>query len=338
MHLKLSHPVFLLAIPASIILFSVWLAGSALAQQHPEVFVGMTYDLILLSPLLYFLAMRKTSLPKITVIPVTLLGAFVASQILPEGAREHYNLLANYYLPLLEVFVVGFVGYGAWQIRKNVKENKAENYDAFELLQQSTSKVLGKSFAANVLGGELAAIYYAFFVWKKHSPAAGEFSYHKKSGAVALWLTLIFVVGVETLVLHLVVGQWSHLAAWILTGFSLYGGVSFLAHAKALARRPHVFREDKLVLRSGIFGAAEIPYTDIEKIEFCKKNLHQEDKQAHKLSLLPDLEPHNVALYVRATQQVEKVYGLKKAYRVLLFQVDDAEEFVEVLTKKHLEE
>ena len=54
-----------------IILVSIALAFSNLAQVHPELYAGITYDLILIAPLTLYLLSRRT-------LPKSVIGLFVS--------------------------------------------------------------------------------------------------------------------------------------------------------------------------------------------------------------------------------------------------------------------
>ena len=72
-------------IPLFLILSVIVLANSSIFQLHPkELSIGITFDLILVIPAIYFLLIRKREIPKITTVPFFIAGIVIASFIIPK--------------------------------------------------------------------------------------------------------------------------------------------------------------------------------------------------------------------------------------------------------------
>ena len=109
-------------LPLLIIGFCVSLAGSELFSSEKQIFSqAITCDLLLTSPILYFLLIRKTSIPRMTVVPVIIAGLWIASAILPEEQRGIADLLKLWFLPLLEIALLVLV---IFKVRKAARSYK----------------------------------------------------------------------------------------------------------------------------------------------------------------------------------------------------------------------
>ncbi|MEM6684870.1 MAG: hypothetical protein AAF617_03655, partial [Bacteroidota bacterium] len=179
---------------------------------------------------------------------------------------------------------------------------------------------------------EVAVFYYGFIYWKRRKLAENEFSYHKESSSLALFFVLILIVGIEIVPIHILLAKWSEVAAWILTILSAYSGLQIFGYAKSLMKRPIVIENDTLILRYGIVQEAEIPLWDIKEITLSSKDLDKEEKIA-KLSLLGELEGHNVLIETNNEHTLRGLFGSKKTFTKIAMHVDTPVDF-----KKYIED
>ena len=314
-HMLKRYPYIAFVIPAAVFIISRFLS---FLKLPPEVYTGLTYDLIILSPALYFLAIRKTSIPNITVVPVLFAGVLVGRYVLPVYARTHLDLLELYLLPLVELVVMFTVGYYAYRTIRATRETRDQRLDFFQALEQASRKVMGHPKLAKILSLEFGGIYYALFKWRGHEPEVNEYTTHRTSGLLAILYTVIGITIIETFVLHLLLIQWSSTFAWILTILSIYGGLVILAHIKAIGARPHVMLNASIEFKNGLFGYAHVPFTEISEVIIDPK-----EEGAHALALLGNLENPNVLIKVKNELEAEGAYGKRYRYRSLLVHADD---------------
>lgn len=72
-------------VPLTLIVSMILLAKSTIFQLHPkELSIGITFDLILFIPAIYFLLIRQREIPKITIVPFFIAGIVIASFIIPK--------------------------------------------------------------------------------------------------------------------------------------------------------------------------------------------------------------------------------------------------------------
>ncbi|MCH2043780.1 MAG: hypothetical protein MK212_06525 [Saprospiraceae bacterium] len=200
------------------------------------------------------------------------------------------------------------------------KEEKIEGIDFYTALQQTSTQLLPKP-VARLFSTEIAVVYYALFKWKKRALKENEFSYHKKSGTPALLGAMIFIVAVETFVLHILLESWNPIMAWVLSGLSIYTLLQILGFAKALGQRPIQINNEYLYLNYGILAEAKIPLEAIISIEL----IENDEKRGVQLSPLGDFETANLMIQLNEEITVHKLYRKQEKTNIIRFFADDAE-------------
>jgi len=186
-----------------IILASVFLALSPLMEQYPDLAIGITYDLTLTAPLLYFLFIRKKKIPKITIVPLFILGVILATMLLPEDRHYHLDLVKTYALPGIELAVLSMIFYKVGKTIKAFKKNSRKIDDFYLVFKESAIEVLGNSKFCKFITTEIAMIYYGLFSWKRKTLSENQFTNYKDNGTMPLLWAFIFIVLVETTVFHI---------------------------------------------------------------------------------------------------------------------------------------
>ena len=326
MNLSLRFSALRFALPPLIIAFLVLLAGSSLFVQNPDqLAIGITADLLFTVPLVWWLVIRKTKIPKTTVLPVALLGALIGGLILPAAQQGFLHNVKNILFPLAELLVLGFVAGKVWQVRRSIKARGAEQEDMWWLLNEAMQAVI-PGRAGHIFATEMAVFYYGLFAWRQLSPKGLVFTNHEKSANLAILLTLLLVVLIETVVLHLLlVDRWPVLA-WVLFGLSLYSGLMLIALAKGMSRRPLLLDPEagKLYLRYSFFAEACVDLAQLESITHVRGDLPEEE-EIRRLSVLQGLEEVNMVFRFREKQNLHLLYGAKKEAGTLACWVDDHE-------------
>ena len=294
-------------------------------QASNMVSIGITFDLLISAPLLYFLLIRKTTIPKTTVVPFLIAGIILCSTILPKENQYYLDLFKIWVLPLVELSILSFVIYNVAKAIRQFKLNKNGSIDFFTTLKNTCSEILPKRVVMPVVM-EISVFYYGFICWKRRELKKNEFSYHKSNGTIALLIAIIFLIAIETVVFHLLLSRWSSIAAGILTFLSVYSGIQIFGFLKSILKRPINFENDRLYLRYGIMAETTIDIKDIECIELSSKDL-EDNKETRKMSFLGDLESHNIIIRLKTGNELIGLYGIKRKYRNLAIHVDDKIEF-----------
>ena len=221
-------------VPLLLIGIMVLISKSSVFIANPgSLSVGITFDLLLTLPLIYFFLVRKTSIPNITVIPLLIGGMVLCSLILPPENQYYLNLFKTWILPVVELTILSFVIFNVLKAVKYYKQNKTESFDFFTTLKNTCYEILPRGVVIPVVT-EIAVFYYGFIYWKKRKLKENEFSYHKDSGTITLLIAIIFIVAIETVVLHILLAKWSSIAAWILTFLSIYSGIQTMDRCDTL--------------------------------------------------------------------------------------------------------
>ena len=328
------HPITIFGIPLILMIGLVLITQFALFNTNSsQLSIGITIDFVLTIPLVYFLLIRNHSIPKITVVPIFVLGIVVASFILPKDQQEYLSLAKNWLLPVVELTVISIL---LWKVRKLIQQFKVvknTTLDFYDAIKQAAKEILPQQVAP-IFATEIAMIAYSIFKWKKPEVSTIHFTSYKDNGIIALLSIVMFLVIVETFVFHLLITGWSTTLAWVLSIVSVYTGFQILGHLKALIFRSTTIVEGTLYLRNGILGDVKVDIGNIKKVECTEVIIEDENNEVRNLSLLRDLEGHNIALYFSEPIVLEQAYGFSKKAKVLLLYVDDPKRFSETISSK----
>lgn len=322
----LQRNLIIFGIPLMIVCLMVLIANSSIFQNNANaIAIGITFDLVLTVPLVYFLLIRKTNIPVTTVVPFLILGIVVCSIILPPENQYYLNLFKTWALPVIELSIVSYIVYNIRKAVKQFKLNKDQSFDFFTTLKTTCSEILPKGLVMPFVT-EIAVFYYGFIYWKKRTLRENEFSYHKESGTITLLIAIIFIVGIETVTVHVLLSKWSIIAAWIFTFLSIYSGIQIFGFLKSMLKRPISVEGNKVNLRYGIMSETTINIEDIVSVEITSKDF-EKSKENRKLSILGELESHNMVIRLKNENTLTGLYGVKRTYKNLAIYVDDKQEF-----------
>jgi hypothetical protein len=330
--LKLQKNLIIFGIPLLIVGIVLAISKSPIFIANPNsLSIGIIFDLLLTVPLVYFLLIRKTNIPKTTVVPFLIFGVITCSFILPTEHQTYLSLFKIWVLPVVEISILSFV---IFNVRKGIKSyrlNKNESLDFFTTLKSTCYEILPKGIVMPVVT-EMAVFYYGFLNWRKRELKNNEFTYHKDSGTIALLIVVIFIVAIETLVIHILVQRWNNTVAWILTFLSIYSAIQILGLLRSMPKRPISIENGKLYLRYGIMNETTIEFNNIESVELSSKDIVS-TKGTRRLSILGELESHNLVIRLKEDNTMYGLYGIKRKYKVLALYVDNKKEFQNQVNK-----
>ena len=324
--LQLEHLKF--GIPLLIILFLAILPKTSAFQSAPaDMAVAILLDLLITVPVVYFLIIRKTKIPKFTVIYPFLIGVLVAGFIIP---IEHQALLSKVKLiavPLIEMGLVSVLIYKIVQLNKSFKRQPNNENDFYDNLLIACNEIF-PGRVGRILATEISVFYYLFSTKKKAVIQENEFTYFKKNGIKTVLIVILFVLLIEAFAMHLLLAKWNETVAWVVTILSIYAMFQILSILKSLNKRLLSINHDAkmLHLRYGFASQTYIPFECIERIEKSTKTL--DNKEHVKLSAFDMLDAHNVIIYLNQTQLIHRIYGIQKQYKAIALFVDDKELFV----------
>lgn len=319
-------------VPLVLLTAVILLINSSCFDGSNALSLAISIDLLVTVPIVYFLLIRKSTIPKTTVVPFVILGLVLGTSFLPKENQAYLELFRLWALPVLEVSILTYV---IINVRKGIrayKSQKETTLDFYDALRKTCGEILPKKLVLP-FSTEVAVFYYGFFQWKRRELAENEYSYHKESGSPALLGALIFIIAVEAVAMHFLLELWSPIFAWVLTGLSAYTAIQVFGMAKSLGQRPFVIETNQLILRYGIMNEVKIPFDAIESVVTSNKDL-EKDKLTKTLSPLGELESHNVVLQLKNENTLVGLYGLKKKFTTLGLYVDEPNRFVTELESK----
>lgn len=319
---------YLPLLPFIIPVLCIYIVNTSIFRNDPATLSSaITFDLLISTPVLYFLTIRRSNIPKTTIVPVFILGLVIASIILPTEHQYYLNLAKTWVLPILEISIITYV---VITIRKALKHIKsADSIDFFTAAKEASSQILPNRLAV-LFATELSVFYYGLISWRKRQLKAYEFSYHKTASTRMTLGVFIGLIIIEAVAVHLLLQGWSVIAAWILTGLSIYGCLQILGILKSLARRPILIGKEVLMVRYGIMNEATIAFENIQQATSFTQSVEKSDGYVH-LSPFKDMEGHNILIELHEEMDLNGFYGIKKSFQKLLIYVDEPEKFLEQL-------
>jgi len=317
------HPNWPLALGLPLAVFiacTVIVFSTLFTMNTSHLSTAVVLDLTVTAPLLYFLVIRKTRVPRASVIRVFVVGVLVAGLLL--GTRSPLlHGIKTWISPVVEAAVVITVVLKFRQARRQVKDGAP---DVLPQLRRMIAAIFGNERIGDILGSELAAFYYAFAPIKKFSQ--NTFSYARTTGAIPVLGAFFICMLAEGIGLHFLIARWSPLTAWILTGLSAYTMLQLYAHMRAMKARTIRVEDGMLYLRNGLAADVCVRIEDIEEAGLTTRTVRGEI--ALKLALFGALENHTMRIKLRQPVTVVRMFGIRRQASILLFAVDRPEELL----------
>ncbi len=309
---------------ALVLATSTWIVQSGRLAAEPDLLsLAVTLDLTLLLPGLYLLAIRRTRIPKLTVLPVLILCLLVASAILPDDRHRYLSLVELALIPL-ELLVAVVVVRRASRIVRGVRGREEEG-DFVEALRRVARQEIGANRVADILTTEFAMFYYLVTGWRGQPevvPGQIAFPGNRQSGYPVFASVIAMVMLVETIGVHFIVQIWSDVAAWTLTSLGLYGFVFLFGDLHAIRLRSTVVAADRVRFRLGLRWTVDVPRSEIERVQEAVALPPGLPKRERPLRLIPLGEP-NLRVVLRRPHEAVGLYGVRRAVSAIDVIVDD---------------
>ncbi len=326
--------LLILGVPLLLLVSLILLTNSeAFYRNVSELSIATTLDFVFTVPIIYFFLIRKSNINKKTVVPFFILGIVLASFVIPKEQQGLLTTIKNWILPLVEFAVFLLI---VFNIRKAIKlyNKKKEQVLDIVIVVRETCKDIFPTKIASFLSLEILSFYYGFIHWKKLKLRENEFTYHKNTGSQVLFVAVLFLIIIETVALHLLLTNWSSMAAWILTSISIYSAFQVFGFLKSLSKRPLVIGSKFLNLRYGIMTEVDIKIEDIKSVEMTTTSFDKEEPMSVYLALLGDSEGHNIVLTLEKPYTLLGVYGTRKEFQKIALCIDDKQTFYKQLTNR----
>jgi hypothetical protein len=329
------RPAWLFLLLTSVI-YSVALVIRSLLpglDQGALVATGLTLDLVVVVPALYyFLLVRRQGWPGMSIVPVAVASFLLASRVVPGEFHDTLNRLHRMAAPL-ELLVLGFIAHKAVRVAKRVSRSRSARTllprgtgDALTAIREAARQTVGVPLAAEIAAFEIGVLYYALFSWHRScGQTPNTFTGYRKTGYPLVLGVLLAVMGIEMIAVHLVVYRlWSPVAAWVLTGLSIYGALWMLGDLQALRLRPTIITAQALMLRTGFRWEVDISWSNV--IGVRRLDWQERGDGEGRLNTAALGEP-TLELVLREPVRVRGVYGLAKTTARIGVAVDEPERF-----------
>lgn len=213
----------------------------------------------------YLLVVRPRRLTLLTVIPVIWVGYGLSAFAL--GSADAGVL--PYLLAALVPVEIAIAVKELLKVAKVYKSARKASADPMVWFKETMLYLVRKDAPASMTAAELSVWYYALLSWRKKPyvlPGETAFSYHNAGGYMSMMLGLALAFPVEIVGVHILISQWSVIAACVVTALSVYAVVWLVGDARARVMRPVAIGDDCVRLECGIQMEAVIPLSEIEKV------------------------------------------------------------------------
>ena len=257
------NPQFLfLGLAAGINILVMVLARNAASPRSNAVAVGAVLDMTVTVPALYYWLVVRPGLRNMASLGLIALlslwrAAFAFPAIVPGKA---------WIGAAVECLVVGAVVLGIRRARRMA--GSAAETDPVARIHSALQGIFPFGAMERAVAGELAVLYYGL-AWRA-KPDLGkqthQFSLHRRSAFHEILLFVGLASLLEVLPVHLVLGHWSPVAAWMATGLSLYGAFWAVSMSRTFELRPTLVSATEIVLRFGLLAQLRIPVSAIRRV------------------------------------------------------------------------
>ncbi|MBG9598720.1 membrane protein [Bacillus mycoides] len=309
-----------------------------------EVVLGSLLDFMFVIPVItYFFIIRKRySLTYM--FPVVIAGYVFARFIIPSDYLQAFSFV-SYVIVAGEIVFVCFELFLIYKIIrvlpkiiKRYKEYRSE-YSSFSYaIDAAFDATMKRSKAVSIILTECKLIYYAFLSWREKVPD-GEctYSYHKKTGAIGVYIMIIHATVIESIGFHYLLHQWNPVIAWILLILNVYAMIYFLAEIQAMRKNPIVVTEEQVIIQIGLGKKVVLPFTQIDNIVFYKGEslTKEEEKEVLDATVMEFIkEPATFEITLKEPIKAQLLYGFSKTVSRIHLNVDDERNFYDVVKTK----
>ncbi|HFK1546528.1 hypothetical protein ABEX39_13245 [Bacillus albus] len=307
-----------------------------------EVVLGSLLDCMFVIPVItYFFIIRKRySLTYI--FPVVIAGYIFARFIIP----SEYLLDFSYVTYIIVAGEIAFVCVELFLLYKIVRmlPNIIRKYKEYKREYSSFSYAIDAAFHATMKRNKLVDVivtecklnYYAFLSWRVKVPE-GEcvYSYHKKTGAIGVYIMIIHATLIESIGFHYLLHQWNPVIAWILLILNVYAMFYFLAEIQAMRKNPIIVAEEKIIMQIGLGKKIIIPFTQIDKITFYKGEPLKKEKEVLDATVMEFIkEPPTFEITLKGSVKAQLLYGFSKTVSRVHLNVDEERKFYDAVMEK----
>ncbi|HDR3893814.1 hypothetical protein COC60_17155 [Bacillus thuringiensis] len=309
-----------------------------------EVVLGSLLDCMFVIPIItYFFIIRKRySLTYI--FPVVIAGYIFARFIIPSDYLQDFSYVSYIIVAgeiafvCLELFLLYKIVRKLPTIIKKYKEYKSE-YSSFSYaIDAAFEATMKRNKLIDIIVTECKLIYYAFLSWREKVPEGESvYSYHKKTGAIGVYIMIIHATLIESIGFHYLFHQWNPVVAWILLILNVYAMIYFIAEIQAMRKNPLIVTEEQVIIQIGLGKKIVISFTQIDNIAFYKDELltAKEGKQVLDATVMEFIkEPATFEITLKEPVKAQLLYGFSKTVSRVHLNVDEERKFYDAVKEK----
>lgn len=317
------YPLSLFLSLATLLVLTEWLViqSSSFSRGADRLALGVTVDLVVLLPLLYYwLIIRTGRWSKTSMVAVFSGCVGMAKWLLPRSQHTYVDTVA-YAIPLLETGVCLYIAWHGVALIRAYKRYQQTQPDFIRSLQLSLQDITGKPKLSHILTTEAAVVRYSLLGWlPEHTPddQRTQMTSHRDSGQIAMLVMVMIVAGIESVAVHFLLARWSVTGAWLLTATSLYTLLFLIAETVTTVKRPSFRQDATLYLRFGLRWTGTITADDISKIE----RIHEKPVADKQTLTGPLLVQPNVLITLHHPVELTGLYGLRKTVTRIALLID----------------
>ncbi|QIW18337.1 hypothetical protein [Bacillus thuringiensis] len=326
--------------------------NATLSRRRKGIWIGLVSFILLSNYLLYALPIVPAAPKEVVlgslldcmfVIPVITYFFIIPSDYLQAFSNVSYIIVAG---------EIAFVGLELFLLYKIVKvlPNTIKRYKEYRREYSSFSYAIDAAFDAafdatikrnklvDIIVTECKLIYYAFLSWHIKVPEGESvYSYHKKTGAIGVYIMIIHATIIESIGFHYLLHQWNPVVAWILLILNVYAMFYFLAEIQAMRKNPIIVTEEQVIIQIGLGKKIVIPFTQIDKIAFYKGEplKKEEEKEVLDATVMEFIkEPPIFEITLKGPVKAQLLYGFSKTVSRVHLNVDEERKFYDMVTEK----
>lgn len=263
------------------LLYGIDFACLAIVSGTPHAYttnIAMPFDLMVCVPAaFYFLVLRPRKLSLVFVLPVIYLGAFVSAQFTQSDSFSLLTVL----MPLAFIVDIAIIVPEVRRLNRAFRLARTASTNPLDWFEGPLFNLTSNHLVAHMAALELSIWYYLLGSWKCIPDIPNNchaFSYHRQNGYLALTGVLMALMPLEAGVVHLMIMQWSNVAATLLTITTLYTLVWIAGNTRAVVLNPLLVDEKLLTVRWGAYFNERIPLSLIECIKTSEPNIPKRER------------------------------------------------------------
>lgn len=295
--------------------------------------VALPFDLMVCAPVaFYLLLVRPRKLTPLLVLPVIYAGgALSAAFVVPGSFSLHPFLLASAALVDVAV-VVHEVPRLSRLFLEGFRKARTSSGWALDWFTAGMAAMTGNARAARLAALELSIWYYAVFSWRSKPDVpqgCHAFSCHRETGYLALSGVIMALFPLEAFVVHLLVMQWSWVAATALTVLTLYTLLWMVGNTRAVVLSPLLVDDTTLTVRWGAFFREYIPLDSIDHLQSGEPDIPQ-----HECINMGVMGASPCWVVLNAPVTMRTITGRERSIRAINISPDNRGDFKKALSKQ----